>query len=526
MKTTLPHSSRFLLAAEPTLLLPSAALPQGMRARCSSIALDDLIRQEAAASFLGFNDQDRNALNSDSTFGRYRIIKSLGRGGFGDVWLAEQQEPLRREVALKVISPGLATREVVSRFERERQAMAMMEHENIAKMYDASSVDDTHYFAMEYVPGLPITKHAKEKNLTLRQRVELFIPVCRAVHHAHQKLVLHRDLKPANILIAERDGVAVPKVIDFGIAKPLSEEHCMVEADTSDMPVTLPGYCVGTPQYMSPEQALGISDIDGTSDTYSLGVILYELLVGEPPITKDDMEGLAPHQQLDRVIHHETQLPSTLWLRSMEASNTRCYDRTLGSNPKHISHELRGALDWIVNKALEKDRSKRYSSANELANDLTAYLSDEPLSVSPPSLIIRLRKSHLFTHLNGLVAALVAFAVLSGGVVALAQWQRATIARDQQIRTQHLAATDETRAAMLDLFHFVVTDLCPKVDEANRSAFMKTLADKAAAVDQAQSHSNSSAAKQSRLSRSSDQPKPFIELAQVLDLAGKMEGKR
>ena len=165
----------------------------------------------------------------------------------------------------------------------------------------------------------------------------------------------------------------------------------------------------------------------------------------------------------------------------------------MGSNPKHISHELRGALDWIINKALDKDRSKRYSSANELANDLAAYLSDEPLSASPPSLIHRLRKSHLLTRLNGLVAALIAFAVLSGGVVALAQWQRATIARDQQIRAQHLAAqtlaaTDETRAAMLDLFHFVVTDFGTKLDGANRTAFMKILADKAAAVDEAQSH--------------------------------------
>ena len=175
-------------------------------------------------------------LTEGSTFGSYRILKSLGTGGFGDVWLAEQQGPLRREVALKFIRTSIITREAVSRFERERQAMAMMEHENIAKVYDADCIGGELYFAMEYVPGLPITKYVKVKNLTLRQRIELFIPVCRAVHHAHQKRVLHRDLKPANILVTERDGVAVPKLIDFGLAMPLGEGHRMAEADTGDMP--------------------------------------------------------------------------------------------------------------------------------------------------------------------------------------------------------------------------------------------------------------------------------------------------
>ena len=524
MKTPHSQARRCLHATAPTLRLPSALLPQGGRAPSSPIALDALARHSTDVNAINATDGADIALTCGSNFGRYQIVKCLGRGGFGDVWLAEQQGGLRREIALKLISPGMATREVISRFERERQAMAMMEHDNIAKLYDASCVDGARYFSMEYLPGVPITKHAQDKNLTVRERIELFIPVCRAVHHAHEKRVLHRDLKPANILVVERDGVAIPKVIDFGLAKPLIEQHRLVEEDSAEMPVTLPGYCVGTPQYMSPEQALGVPDIDEASDTYSLGVILYELLVGEPPITKSEMQGLAPHQQLDRVIHQAPQLPSKLWLRSKGSRNTRCYDQSLGSNPKGISLQLRGALDWIVHKALDKNRSKRYSSANELANDLMAYLRDEPVSACPPTLINRLRTSHLGRQFNTLVATLVAFALVIGGLVVVDQLQCTGYSEAHQLRvkrrgTQMIAVDEQTRTALLDLLHFAVNE---KMAVENTDAMMNSLADKTTPARHARGLGDSFAIGNAPPgSIGIDQQKALIGLAQVLDLAGR-----
>jgi serine/threonine protein kinase len=428
-----------------------------------------------------------------SRFGGYRILKSLGTGGFGDVWLAEQQDPVRREVALKLIRSSIITREAISRFERERQAMAMMEHENIAKVYDANCIGGELYFAMEYVAGLPITKYIKVRNLALRQRIELFIPVCRAVHHAHQRGVLHRDLKPANILVTERDGIAVPKLIDFGLAKPLHEQPPVVETEAGDMPATLSGHSVGTPQYMSPEQALGLSAIDAASDTYALGIILYEMLVGEPPITKREMDGLAPHQQLDRVIQHETELPSTVWLSATAATNTRRYDRTLGDNPRRISSQMRGDLDWILRKALEKDPSRRYSSAEKLADDLAAYLRDEPVSAGPPSIGYRLRKCYRRHRMVTLAVLILVLVMIGCGSIALNQWHRAEAARTREIQARQgearaRAAFYRATTASQELVDFVLRDVSPKLEGANRTSLLKGAADKVAACYQAQLH--------------------------------------
>jgi serine/threonine protein kinase/tetratricopeptide (TPR) repeat protein len=353
--------------------------------------------------------------------GRYKLVEEIGEGGMGAVWLAQQQEPVKRLVALKVIKPGMDSKQVLARFEAERQALALMDHPNIARVLDAGATPAGRpYFVMELVKGVPITRYGDEHRLTPRQRLELFVPVCQAIQHAHQKGVIHRDIKPSNVLVAQYDGRPVPKVIDFGVAKaagqPLTERTL----------VTGLGAVVGTLEYMSPEQAeLNQLDIDTRSDVYSLGVLLYELLTGSTPLERRRLKE-APLLEVLRLIREEepprpsTRLSSTDELPSVAANR--------GLEPRKLSGLVRGELDWIVMKALEKDRNRRYETASAFAADVQRYLADEPVLAGPPSARYRLKKflrRNRGPVLAGMLVLLALVAGIIGTTVGLLQAQAA-----------------------------------------------------------------------------------------------------
>jgi len=322
-----------------------------------------------------------------STVGRYKLLKTLGEGGCGVVYLAEQEEPVRRRVALKIIRLGMDTQSVIARFDAERQALALMDHPYIAKVLDAGATDAGRpYFVMELVDGIRITEYCNENHLDLVARLNLFVQVCQAVQHAHQKGVLHRDLKPSNILVASHDGVALPKVIDFGIAKAIEGRLAEETACTSD------GQLVGTPAYMSPEQAEMCSvDVDTRSDIYSLGVLLYELLTSQTPFDQQKLVRSGLEEMRRTLREDEPPRPSA---RLTLMSNT---ELTLVATHHRVEiprllRSLKGELDWIVMKALEKDRRRRYETANALAMDIRRYLNSEPVLACPPSRFYRFQK--------------------------------------------------------------------------------------------------------------------------------------
>ena len=341
-------------------------------------------------------------------FGGFRILRVLGEGGMGVVYLAEQEQPLRRPVALKVIKLGMDTREVVARFQSERQALALMDHPNIAQVYEGgSTAQGRPYFAMEYVPGVPITQYSDEHRLNTNQRLGLFLQVCGAVQHAHQKGIIHRDLKPSNVLVTERDGHAVPKIIDFGLAKAteprLAEETVFTRA----------GIVIGTPEYMSPEQAAaGMLDIDTRTDIYSLGVLLYELLVGAAPFGRKELRQ-AGWEEIRRVIREEDPPRPTTRLQSLGAAAAGIAQRH-NTDAGSLAKQLHGDLDWIIMKALEKDRARRYPSASELAADLERHLRDEPVTASPASAVYRVRKFVRKNKVKVVAAAAALFCLLAG----------------------------------------------------------------------------------------------------------------
>lgn len=361
--------------------------------------------------------------------GPYQLIRKLGEGGMGQVWLAEQTAPVKREVALKLIRAGMFSSAVLGRFESERQSLAIMNHPAIAKVFDAGATPDGQpYFVMEYVAGQPITRYCDEHRLSIRQRLELFIRVCEGVQHAHQKAIIHRDLKPSNILVDEVDGQPLPRIIDFGIAKVATE----VESEAERTFITKLGALVGTPGYMSPEQAdPNQRDVDTRTDVYSLGVVLYELLTGalpfEPAVFRKSF------QEALRILHEEDPLSPSNRLKKEPATMTASADLR-GVQPTHLVSLLHGDLDWVTMKALARERDRRYNAPSELAADVSHYLHNEPVVARPPSIGYKLRK-YVQRHKAAVAFASMALVFLIGfGINEYFQVRRITRERDRADR--------------------------------------------------------------------------------------------
>jgi serine/threonine protein kinase/tetratricopeptide (TPR) repeat protein len=381
-----------------------------------------------------------------SRIGPYKLLQQIGEGGFGAVFMADQERPVRRRLALKIIKLGMDTRQVVARFEAERQALAMMDHPNIARVLDAGATDSGRpYFVMELVKGDPITKYCDRNNLNIAERLDLFTQVCNAVQHAHTKGVIHRDLKPSNILVSTQDGHPHAKVIDFGIAK-ATDQHL-----TDKTLFTEHGALIGTPAYMSPEQAEGSMDIDTRADVYALGVLLYELLTGTTPFDNQQLRAAA-FAEVHRIIREvDPPRPSTRLTQSGEAITTLAARRR--TEPRRLHMLVRGELDWIAMKALDKDRARRYETASAFAHDVNLHLRGEPVQAAPPSALYRMRK-FVRRHRGPVIAAMAVSLTLIAGLVgtgygfkeARQRAREAVAARDAEAAQRQLATQSARQA--------------------------------------------------------------------------------
>lgn len=386
--------------------------------------------------------------------GHYKLLQLIGEGGFGSVFLAEQEKPVARRVALKIIKLGMDTKAVIARFEAERQALALMDHANIAKVLDAGATETGRpYFVMELCKGDPIAEYCDKNNLSISDRLELFEQVCTAVQHAHTKGIIHRDIKPSNILVSTQDGRPHARVIDFGIAKATASKLTEKTLFTEHKAL------IGTPEYMSPEQAEGSLDIDTRTDVYSLGVLLYELLTGTTPFTSQELRSGA-YAEIQRIIREvEPPKPSTRLSHNTDTLASVAARRH--TEPKKLGTMVRGELDWIAMKALEKDRQRRYETANGLAMDIRRYLRGEAVLAAPPSTAYRLRKFIRRNRPQVIAAVLVAIALLAG--LAGTTWQ-AVVARKAEVSASAARDAETERAEQLQKVADFQSRMLGKID--------------------------------------------------------------
>jgi len=415
-----------------------------------------------AAATVKLNLPENHGEAVGSRIGRYKLLQKVGEGGCGVVYMAEQEEPVRRRVALKVIKLGMDTKQVVARFEAERQALAMMDHPNIAKVLDAGSTETGRpYFVMELVRGIRITDYCDQSKLPTKDRLDLFIQVCHAIQHAHQKGIIHRDIKPSNVLVTLHDGVPVPKVIDFGIAKAIEQKL------TDKTLFTELHQFIGTPAYMSPEQAeMSGLDIDTRSDIYSLGVLLYELLTGRTPFDGKELISMGI-DALRKTIREKAPAKPSTRLATLKGDELTTTARCRSVESSKLARLLRGELDWIVMKCLEKDRTRRYETANGLAHDVKRHLNNEPVAAGPPSKLYELRKT-IWRHKIGFAATAAFILILATGVV-ISTWQaaraRAAEAEQSRLRIAAQKAQEsearQTAAAQQGLYKSLVAQALP-----------------------------------------------------------------